>query len=98
METVMLIFEAYQSEDGQWAGRLVDMVSGAQWCCLAGQSSPEAAVAAAEAAKADGHIDYATWRVLLATNRHDRSRPIDERLRCLVDAHRAIGSSSHRVV
>lgn len=82
----MWIFEAYRSEDGQWAGRLVDKESGAQWCCLAGQASPEAAVAAAKAAKAEGLIDYATWRVLLATNRRDPSRPIDERLMCLADA------------
>lgn len=82
----MLIFEAYRSEDGQWAGRLVDKVSSGQWCCLAGYSSPEAAVAAAEAAKAEGLIDYATWRVLLASSRRDPSRPIDERLRCLAEA------------
>ena len=82
----MVIFEAYRSEDGQWAGRLVDKESGTQWCCLADQASPEAAVAAAEAAKAEGLIDYATWRILLATNRRDPSRPIDERFRYLVEA------------
>lgn len=82
----MQIFEAYRSEDGQWAGRLVDKETGGRWCCLAGYSSPEAAVAAAEAAKAEGLIDYATWRVLLATNRRDPDRSIDERLRYLAEA------------